>query len=439
MISKKFVLGGFFVLVIFVFLQILHLQTTNETNEYKINSNQTLIKKEVKKEVKKEEVKKEEVKKEVKKEEIKEEVLDETSKSFKMKMKEILDKDYPRSKYLKERRRKEDEIISKRNPKPRTEPIIINILCGRCRWGHLDFFDPSWVSGCSVPCKITHGDENDKVNLFLQLENTGYATEMRKKYPNSKYGMFALESVSEHVCGFHLNIEEYKKCMENVDVISTFSLDSDIPMNYAYGLIVSDNYITNSLGKDDIIGLFSNLKKSPNIEIKNALASSWITNCGAKYRTEYLSELSKLMPIHHYGSCLNNGFSGRVNKVLQQEKYKFSFAFENTYESDYVSEKYYQGLYSNNILIYMGAPNIDEYSPVRTEKVFINALKYTPKQLAEVLKIIDKNETMFMEYFKWRSKPLSPSFIDIAVHSFTNRGKNSWLCRACEYYHKRFD
>ncbi|KAI5440737.1 hypothetical protein KIW84_010273 [Lathyrus oleraceus] len=74
-------------------------------------------------------------------------------------------------------------------------------------------------------------------------------------------------------------------------------------------------------------------------KLKRALAAAFISNCGARnFRLQALEALERTnISIDSYGGCHRN-HDGRVNKVETLKHYKFSLAFENSNEEDYVTE-----------------------------------------------------------------------------------------------------
>ena len=102
-------------------------------------------------------------------------------------------------------------------------------------------------------------------------------------------------------------------------------------------------------------------------------------------RQEYLLELMKYLPIDSYGNWQNNrrlpGDNGYRSKVELLKSYRFTIAFENAIGKDYVTEKFYEPLLSGSVPVYLGAPNINDFSP--SSSAFINVQDYPePKDLA---------------------------------------------------------
>lgn len=347
--------------------------------------------------------------------------------------------EFERMAYFKMRRKREDEIIQKRpKPKPRdpSNPVTINMMCGNCRWGHMNFMDLVWVRGCKVPCRVIADPNYQKTDLLYALETTTALNNVKKANPGLtklKYGLFATESLIDHDCRHLTDIKEFSKCMDGMDMISFFSRDSDVTLNYAYAFMPRHSHT-----KQDTIDVFKSLANLPKRTYHpDVLASTWISNCGGNVRNQLIAGLNKRIKLHHYGGCWRNSQSS--DKVSTQQNYKFTFAFENTIVNDYITEKYYQGLISNNVMIYLGSPTIEEISPVQSEKVMINALHYAPNQLAVLLELLGFNDTEYQKYHQWRKKPVSNEFLNSVQNNFILQGPESWLCRSCEYYHKRFD
>jgi len=79
--------------------------------------------------------------------------------------------------------------------------------------------------------------------------------------------------------------------------------------------------------------------------------------------------------------------------------YKFYLSFENSLCRDYITEKFFNLLDRNIVPIVYGAGNYEAIAPPHS---YIDALKYTPVQLAHYLDLLDKNDTLYNEYFWWK-------------------------------------
>ena len=160
-------------------------------------------------------------------------------------------------------------------------------------------------------------------------------------------------------------------------------------------------------------------------------------------RITYTSRLMLHMKVDSYGLWNTNKahppelepkrYHDRTRSKLRLlSRYKFTLAFENTSEDDWVTEKIWQPLISGCVPIFLGASNIDEIVPMT--KSFINVRDFPdPKDLADYLNYLDKNDTAYMEYFKWKNDPLPDSIIQQSKKSFKYN-----LCRLCDYYWTSF-
>ena len=124
-------------------------------------------------------------------------------------------------------------------------------------------------------------------------------------------------------------------------------------------------------------------------------------------RETYVAQLSKFIPVDIYGACGNLACNRNEEHWLSdpdcytmiENQYKFYLSFENCICTDYATEKFFQLLNRNVITIVYGGANYSQLAPPHS---YINALDYTPEQLAEYLKVLDNNDTLYNEYFWWK-------------------------------------
>ncbi len=142
----------------------------------------------------------------------------------------------------------------------------------------------------------------------------------------------------------------------------------------------------------------------------NAFISSRYDTNG---RTEYLREMMKHIDVHSYGKLFRNAAqpegAKRQFKLDTMARYKFTVAFENASETDYVTEKFYDPLIVGSVPVYLGAPNIEEFSP--GEKCFINASDFDgPESLSRFIRDLSRDDARYSEYFDWKNKPFRSGF-----------------------------
>ena len=140
-------------------------------------------------------------------------------------------------------------------------------------------------------------------------------------------------------------------------------------------------------------------------------------------RIEYLRELMRYIRIDSYGKLFHNvdlpNDRGYKSKLEVISKYKFTIAFENAIYQDYVTEKFYEPLLAGSIPVYLGAPNIGEFSP--RKNAFLNVSEFPdPKDLAAELKRLCTDEQSLKEFYRWKKEPLNDRFLEIANNQRVN-------------------
>lgn len=135
---------------------------------------------------------------------------------------------------------------------------------------------------------------------------------------------------------------------------------------------------------------------------------SIISDCNAKsLRDHYLAELTHLLGterINRFGRCVGKSLPGNLlsNQARLISKYKFYFAFENTIQSGYVTEKLFFSLNIPILPVYYGwiqLPNITKTPS------FIRVADFnSPKSLANYLLYLDATHTEYMKFHEWRWK-----------------------------------
>lgn len=188
--------------------------------------------------------------------------------------------------------------------------------------------------------------------------------------------------------------------------------------------------MTTSLSSDVPVGYFSwaeyDIMAPVQPKTEKALAAAFISNCGARnFRLQSLEKLEQSgISIDSYGGCHNNR-NGNVDKVETLKRYKFSLAFENSNEEDYVTEKFFQSLVAGTIPVVVGAPNILEFSPYPGSVLHIKELTDV-ESVAATMKHLASNPDAFNQTIRWKYEGPSDSFkalVDMAaVHS---------SCRLC--------
>jgi len=118
---------------------------------------------------------------------------------------------------------------------------------------------------------------------------------------------------------------------------------------------------------------------------------------------------------------------------MMGRKYKFYIAFENSLCYDYVTEKMFYNVKFDIIPIVMDLHG--NYARFAPAKSYINALDFpSVKHLADYLKILDKNDTLYNEYFWWKEHYVMEYSLhqyELNIYEASARG----LCGLCSKLH----
>eukprot|EP00850_Spirogloea_muscicola_P019814 SM000200S05804 [mRNA] locus=s200:10930:12586:+ [translate_table: standard] len=191
-------------------------------------------------------------------------------------------------------------------------------------------------------------------------------------------------------------------------VVMTVHLDADVPVGYF------------SWEEYDIMRPLQEKGSGPGI------AAAFISNCNANnFRLQALEQLQAAgVAIDSFGRCANNR-PYKEDKLGALQHYKFSLAFENTNEKDYVTEKFWQSLVVGAVPIVVGAPNILDFAPSNISVISINGLEDVPQVANKILQV-NANKAEWDAMVRWKTVGPSDAFkalLDMsAVHS---------SCRLC--------
>jgi len=148
-------------------------------------------------------------------------------------------------------------------------------------------------------------------------------------------------------------------------------------------------------------------------------------------RNDYAAELMKHIDVHSYGRIHNNRQipvedQGHATKEAMIGAYKFCIGFENSIGADYVTEKFFQPLLAGSVPVYLGAPNVADFAP--GDHTYIDVSGFSgPRELAEYLVSLDRDDEAYGRYFDWRNRELNAQFRQML--SDTSEDPFCRLCR----------
>ena len=252
-------------------------------------------------------------------------------------------------------------------------------------------------SGCPVEeCKMIGHTSKEKAGVFL-FHSRDVPKFPSTRLPHHKYIFFTRES------------EIYDRTRPlSYNLTMTYRLDSDIPMPYgAFKKLEKPRRYTKNM--DTILG------KTKKI--------AWVvSHCRSNSnRAGYVKELKRHIDIDVYGKCGTLSCDTTECFSMINNIYKFYLAFENSICEDYITEKLYRTMEIGGIIpVVLGGA---DYSKLVPPHSVINVMDYpSPRALAEYLHKLDRNDTLYYEYFKWRD------YYELAPEEFR------W-CTLCEYLH----
>ncbi|CAL4999314.1 unnamed protein product [Urochloa decumbens] len=221
----------------------------------------------------------------------------------------------------------------------------------------------------------------------------GAAKDWNKCYVGCEFG-FSASKTPDAAFGISPDpsVDSILRSMESSQYYSENNID--VARGRGYKIVM-----TTSLSSDVPVGYFSwaeyDIMAPVPPKTEEALAAAFISNCGARnFRLQALEMLENLdVKIDSYGSCHRNR-DGKVDKVETLKRYKFSLAFENSNEEDYVTEKFFQSLVAGSIPVVVGAPNIQEFSPGEGAILHIKELD-DAASVAKTMKHIASNPGAF--------------------------------------------
>ncbi|KAL4649054.1 alpha-(1,3)-fucosyltransferase 9-like [Arapaima gigas] len=159
---------------------------------------------------------------------------------------------------------------------------------------------------------------------------------------------------------------------------------------------------------------------------KNKLVCWIVSNWNPEHtRVKYYNELYQHIEIHTYGQAFGEYISEK-DFFPTIASCKFYLSFENSIHKDYITEKLYNPLSVGSVPIVLG-PSRQNYENFVPGSAFIHVDDFlSPKELADHILHLDKNEDLYRQHFEWRKHFKVKMSYFWAEHT----------CRACDYISK---
>ena len=293
-----------------------------------------------------------------------------------------------------------------------------------------------------VPCEyVPQSSYNTSDIVMINAFYLRYQREMPKyRFPRQKWLFYHTEAPRSQRFRF---LQRYHDAF---NLTLTYSSDADIVQPYGICLPTRANidrdpssitpYIRKVYGRmaDSAPWLSSRQKDYTSFDIaagKSRLVAWMASDCTAtNKRSDYVALLQRHVHVDIYGTCGNltclPKFSVACEKLLQS--YKFYLAFENSLCPEYITEKAWLRLRDGVVVpVVLGSAEYEKYLPKHS---YIDIRDFSsPRHLADYLKLLDKNDTLYNEYFEWRK--------DYTCHTGTP-GLNS-DCNICRHANENID
>ena len=109
----------------------------------------------------------------------------------------------------------------------------------------------------------------------------------------------------------------------------------------------------------------------------------------------------------------------------QLRDYKFYLSFENAYCNEYITEKFFLALKTEQVIpVALGGFTREDYAKFAPPKSYLHIDDFeTPGDLAKTLEYLASNETAYKEYFWWTNHYKVSSLIE---------GYESAQCQLCD-------
>jgi alpha-1,3-fucosyltransferase len=142
-------------------------------------------------------------------------------------------------------------------------------------------------------------------------------------------------------------------------------------------------------------------------------------------REKYVAELKRYIHVDIRGNCVRNHIKDKNDGF---RIHKFYLAFENSICPDYITEKTWLALSGGIVPIVLGGADYKTFLPHHS---YIDIKDFSsPKALATYLNKLDRNDTLYNEYFAWRR--------NYTCRNGIPRGESKF-CKLCRFINKNMN
>ena len=167
----------------------------------------------------------------------------------------------------------------------------------------------------------------------------------------------------------------------------SYSMDSDVVRNYGY------MKTRESLPERNYSEIYRQ---------KTKFAAWIVSNCWTfSKRDIFVQRLQEHgVPVDVYGYCGKRRISDVTDMI--NKDYKFILSFENSFCTDYISEKFFKYYSLDTLLVVRGGA---DYNKLLPKESYINTADFdTFKELADYLKKVNSSEELYIEHMKKKDR-----------------------------------
>ena len=260
---------------------------------------------------------------------------------------------------------------------------------------------------CGIPCEYFKEHESPDAEFYIVMHNGNIIAAVQR---NSSA---KIRIIGSHEGQHYHPLLELEYLRNHFEGTATLNTMSEIPW-----LII---WHMDKIKEREIL-----LDKLPKI-------SFVARNCNPmSERNHYVKIIDAKVGVVSLSSCMGNTQWPDCNgapcsKVEAIRPYKIHLAFENGNSPGYVTEKIFGAFEAGVLPVWMGTRDVVKVVPYGS---YIDVADFnTPDDVANYLKLVLENETLYNSYFEWKYKPFDPEYVRNNRALWTD----SVFCRICHY------
>lgn len=162
------------------------------------------------------------------------------------------------------------------------------------------------------------------------------------------------------------------------------------------------------LNASETVSMFKTMQTRNFYKEKSGEVTGVASNCkDSNRRYRFVKSLKKYLDVNMFGYCYNKICGDPLEHDSCDNvtsKYKFYLALENSRCKDYVTEKYWWSLKREHIpIVNWDLNSVNENIPIPGSYISVSDFRDV-KSLANYIKHVSKNETLYNSYFQWKKR-----------------------------------